>query len=97
MWGALLASTATTVAIFLPVIFMREVEGQLFGDLAITIAIAVIVSLLVAVTILPLAARTWLSGESLADHNAPPVAAGEQRHHAAHQHPHQALDPGKCC
>jgi len=30
VWGALLASTATTVAIFLPVIFMREVEGQLF-------------------------------------------------------------------
>ena len=69
VWGALLASTATTVAIFLPVIFMREVEGQLFGDLAITIAIAVVVSLLVAVTILPLAARTWLSGERLEDHN----------------------------
>ena len=69
VWGALLASTATTVAIFLPVIFMREVEGQLFGDLAITIAIAVVVSLLVAVTILPLAARTWLSEEGLEDHN----------------------------
>ncbi|MEP4148891.1 MAG: efflux RND transporter permease subunit [Halioglobus sp.] len=69
VWGALLASTATTVAIFLPVIFMREVEGQLFSDLAITIAIAVVVSLLVAVTILPLAARTWLSGVRLEDHN----------------------------
>ncbi|MEP5569742.1 MAG: efflux RND transporter permease subunit [Halioglobus sp.] len=69
VWGALLASTATTVAIFLPVIFMREVEGQLFGDLAITIAIAVVVSLLVAVTILPLAARSWLSEERLEDHN----------------------------
>lgn len=71
VWGALLASTATTVAIFLPVIFMREVEGQLFGDLAITIAIAVVVSLLVAVTILPLAARAWLSEEKLEDHNQP--------------------------
>lgn len=69
VWGALLASTATTVAIFLPVIFMREVEGQLFGDLAITIAIAVVVSLLVAVTILPLAARTWLNEETLEDRN----------------------------
>ncbi|MEH6586723.1 MAG: efflux RND transporter permease subunit [Halioglobus sp.] len=71
VWGALLASTATTVAIFLPVIFMREVEGQLFGDLAITIAIAVVISLLVAVTILPLAARAWLSEEELEDHNRP--------------------------
>ncbi len=69
VWGALLASTATTVAIFLPVLFMREVEGQLFADLAITIAIAVIVSTLVAVTIIPLAARTWLQEETLQDHN----------------------------
>ncbi len=39
--GALLASTATTVAIFLPVLFLQDVEGQLFADLALTIAIAV--------------------------------------------------------
>lgn len=69
VWGALLASTATTVAIFLPVIFMREVEGQLFGDLAITIAIAVVVSLLVAVSILPLAAKLWLPGGAIEDHH----------------------------
>jgi multidrug efflux pump subunit AcrB len=69
VWGALLASTATTVAIFLPVIFMREVEGQLFGDLAITIAIAVVVSLLVAVTVLPLAAKTWLNSDTPTDHH----------------------------
>ncbi|MEH6637473.1 MAG: efflux RND transporter permease subunit [Halioglobus sp.] len=69
VWGALLASTATTVAIFLPVIYMQEVEGQLFSDLAITIAIAVIVSMLVAVTILPLAAKLWLPRESLQDNN----------------------------
>jgi multidrug efflux pump subunit AcrB len=69
VWGALLASTATTVAIFLPVLFMREVEGQLFADLAFTIAIAVVVSTLVAVTIMPLAAKTWLREEFLRDHN----------------------------
>ncbi|MGL4565266.1 MAG: efflux RND transporter permease subunit [Halioglobus sp.] len=69
VWGALLASTATTVAIFLPVLFMREVEGQLFADLAITIAIAVIVSTLVAVTIVPLATRTWLRDATQQDHN----------------------------
>lgn len=67
VWGALLASTATTVAIFLPVVFMREVEGQLFSDLAITIAIAVVVSLIVAVTVLPLAARLWLHEERSED------------------------------
>lgn len=60
VWGALLASTATTVAIFLPVVFMREVEGQLFSDLAITIAISVVASLIVAMTVLPLASKEWL-------------------------------------
>lgn len=60
VWGALLASTATTVAIFAPIIFLRDVEGQLFADLALTIAIGVSISLIVAVTVLPTAARTYL-------------------------------------
>ena len=60
VWGALFASTLTTVAIFLPVIFLKEVEGQLFADLAITISIAVSVSLFVAVTIVPVFAKSWL-------------------------------------
>ncbi|QDH70213.1 efflux RND transporter permease subunit [Marilutibacter alkalisoli] len=58
--GALMASTLTTVAVFLPVIFMEDVEGQLFADLALTISIAVGISLLVALTVLPAAAGTWL-------------------------------------
>lgn len=61
VWGALLASTVTTVAIFVPILFLKDAEGQLFADLAITIAVAVGVSLLVAVTILPVAAEHWLS------------------------------------
>ncbi|MEZ5332721.1 MAG: efflux RND transporter permease subunit [Thermoanaerobaculia bacterium] len=70
VWGALLASTATTVAIFLPVIFLKDVEGQLFADLALTIAIAVTMSLVVAVTILPTGARLWLRDLELSDHHA---------------------------
>ncbi|HZH44303.1 MAG TPA: efflux RND transporter permease subunit [Lysobacter sp.] len=58
--GALLASTLTTIAVFLPVAFMKDVEGQLFADLALTISIAVAVSLLVAVTVLPVGAGRWL-------------------------------------
>jgi len=67
VWGALVASTATTVAIFLPVMFLNDVEGQLFGDLAMTIAIAVTISLLVAVTVLPTAALKWLPKGGLTD------------------------------
>ncbi len=70
VWGALLASTATTVAIFVPVVFLKDVEGQLFGDLALTIAIAVVISLVVAVAVVPLAAKTWLTDSALQDHHA---------------------------
>ena len=60
VWGALLASTATTVAIFIPIMFLKDVEGQMFADLALTIAIGVSISLLVAITILPTTARYWM-------------------------------------
>src|SRR5438046_3047085 len=60
VWGALLASTATNVAIFVPVIFLKDVEGQLFADLALTIAFAVFVSLIVAITVVPVASALFL-------------------------------------
>lgn len=60
VWPALLASTATTIVVFLPVVFMENAEGQLFADLALAISIAVATSLIAAVTVLPLAAARWL-------------------------------------
>jgi multidrug efflux pump subunit AcrB len=69
VWGALLASTATTVAIFMPVIFLENEAGQLFSDLAVTISAAVVASLLVAVTVLPTAASNWIKGEAIDDHH----------------------------
>ena len=70
VWGALIASTATTVAIFMPIFFLKGIEGQLFGDLALTIAIAVVMSLIVAVTVLPLATRLWIRERTLRDPHA---------------------------
>ncbi|TMP40579.1 acriflavine resistance protein B [Pseudoalteromonas citrea] len=57
--GALFASTATSVAIFLPIMFMAGIEGQLFSDLALTLSIAVISSLVCALTIIPIANQFW--------------------------------------
>ncbi len=51
--GALIAATATTVAVFIPVLTLKDVEGQVFADLALTIAVAVTVSLGVALWIVP--------------------------------------------
>ena len=67
VWGALLASTATTVSIFLPIAFLEAVSGQLFADLAITISAAVVVSLLIAITVIPTASKHLLKGVSEAD------------------------------
>jgi len=61
--GALFASTVTSVAIFVPVLFMQGMEGQLFQDLALTIAVAVTASFLIAITVLPVAASFLLRDE----------------------------------
>ncbi|MBI2382279.1 MAG: efflux RND transporter permease subunit [Gammaproteobacteria bacterium] len=70
VWPALFTATVTMVAIFLPVIFLKDAEGQLFGDLALTISIAVAISLFVAVSILPLASRLWLKADPIEDRYA---------------------------
>jgi multidrug efflux pump subunit AcrB len=58
---ALVASTTTTIAVFLPVLFLKDVEGQIFSDLALTISIAVAFSILAAVTVVPAAANYLLA------------------------------------
>ena len=69
VWSALLASTATTVAIFLPIIFLKDESGQLFADLAVTISVSIVVSLIVAVTVLPAAASKWIKDDNFEDHH----------------------------
>ena len=53
VWGAVLASTATTVAVFLPVIFIQEEAGQLFRDIAIAITSSISLSLIVSISVIP--------------------------------------------
>lgn len=55
VWGAVIASTLTTVAVFLPVIFVEEEAGQLFRDIALAISAAVGLSVVVAVIVIPTA------------------------------------------
>lgn len=65
--GALFASTTTSVAIFLPILFMAGIEGQLFSDLALTLSIAVITSMICAITLIPLANHLWPDAQIKAD------------------------------
>lgn len=70
VWGAILASTLTTVAVFLPVLRIKQEAGQLFADIAIAVSFAVLISLMVSITVIPtLAAR--LVGGGRADDEGP--------------------------
>lgn len=53
--GAVFASTLTTVAVFLPVVFVEEEAGQLFRDIALAISASVSLSLIVSMTLIPTA------------------------------------------
>lgn len=53
VWGAVLASTLTTIAVFVPIVFIEEQSGQLFRDIAIAISSGVGLSLIVSMTVIP--------------------------------------------
>ncbi|NDV19510.1 MMPL family transporter [Pseudodesulfovibrio sp. JC047] len=59
VWGAVLASTLTTVAVFLPVVFMEQEAGQLFKDIAIAVTCAIVLSLFVSVLVIPMLANRF--------------------------------------
>ncbi|MBM3290780.1 MAG: efflux RND transporter permease subunit, partial [Candidatus Hydrogenedentes bacterium] len=53
VWGAVVASTLTNVAVFLPVVFLQQEAGQLFREIAVAISAGVMISLLVCATVIP--------------------------------------------
>ena len=61
VWGAVLASTLTTVGVFIPIILVEQEVGQLFRDIALAISFAVGLSLIVAITVIPTTAARILS------------------------------------
>lgn len=62
VWGAVLASTLTTLAVFVPVVFVQDESGQLFRDIAIAISVAVALSLIVSISVVPMLSSRILSG-----------------------------------
>ncbi|WP_110589782.1 efflux RND transporter permease subunit [Microbacterium suaedae] len=66
--GAITASTVTTVAVFLPIVFVGDMVGELFRPFAMTVTIAMLASLLVALTIVPVLAYWFMRpGKPLVD------------------------------
>ncbi len=64
VWGAILVSALTTVLVFVPILVMELEAGQLFRDIAVAISVAVLLSLLVAVTVIPALSSRLLVGRS---------------------------------
>ncbi|MGI6879826.1 efflux RND transporter permease subunit [Microbacterium sp. gxy059] len=68
--GAITASTITTVAVFLPIVFVGDMVGELFRPFAMTVTIAMLASLIVALTIVPVLAYWFMKpGQQLLDEN----------------------------
>jgi hydrophobic/amphiphilic exporter-1 (mainly G- bacteria), HAE1 family len=57
---AIIASTLTTIAVFLPVVFITGIIGELFTEFALTISFSLFASLFVALTVVPMLASRWL-------------------------------------
>ncbi|QDP02403.1 efflux RND transporter permease subunit [Thalassotalea sp. PS06] len=68
VWPAILASTLTTVMVFLPIVFLEQEAGQLYGDIAIAIAASIIMSMLVAITLIPVASQRILNVREMVEH-----------------------------
>jgi multidrug efflux pump subunit AcrB len=72
VWPAVLASTLTTVLVFIPIIFIVEEAGQLYSDIAIAISASILASMLVAIAVLPTAtARLSFTSELDRPHKTP--------------------------
>ena len=61
VWPAILASTLTTIMVFLPIIFLKMEAGQLYSDIAIAISSSILMSMLIAISLIPIACRRLLN------------------------------------
>jgi len=76
VWPAVLASTLTTVMVFLPVVFLDLEAGQLYSDIAIGISAMILMSMIIAVTLLPSISGHFLTHREIpAGHHKGPAGA----------------------
>ena len=62
VWGAVFVSALTTVMVFVPILVMKLEVGQLFRDIAVAISVAVLLSLIVSITVIPALSNKMLAG-----------------------------------
>ena len=64
VWTAVIASSATTVLVFAPILFIQEEAGQLYSDIAIAISASILASMLFALLIVPTASANFGLGDT---------------------------------
>ena len=99
--GAITASTLTTVAVFLPIAFTGGLIGEVFGPFAIVVVVALLASLFVALTIIPVLAYWFLKSPKAGQAQptrAPDFPGTRLRTSGALGHGPQGdyADPGRC-
>ncbi|MEO1225493.1 MAG: efflux RND transporter permease subunit [Pseudomonadota bacterium] len=67
VWGAVFVSALTTVMVFIPILIMELEIGQLFRDIAVAISVSVLLSLLVAITVIPALSSRLLNRPGVGD------------------------------
>ena len=85
--GAVVAATLTTLCVFIPVVFVSGIAGQLFVDPALTVTFSLLVSLAVALTLIPMASAVGAATE-------PPAAPESRAPSDQPAPPGPALEPG---
>jgi multidrug efflux pump subunit AcrB len=61
VWTAVLASTLTTVFVFLPIVFIEQEAGQLYSDIAVAVSASILMSMIIAITVVPVACSRFLT------------------------------------
>jgi multidrug efflux pump len=69
----IISLTVSLVAVLIPLLFMGDVVGRLFREFAVTLALTILISAVVALTLVPMLSARWLKAES--DMGMPKLAA----------------------
>ncbi len=77
--GAVTGSTLTTVAVFLPIVFVEGIAGQVFKDQALTVSISLIASLIVSLMLIPIASAMDFGAGAIAVPEAQAPAVPRRR------------------
>ena len=79
VWPAVLASTLTTVMVFLPVVLLELEAGQLYSDIAVAISTMILMSMLVAITVVPALSSRFLHYDGAAAESGAGVGGAVRR------------------